>query len=78
MKPEEVIQLKKNEALNKIRKIYHPKTKNHYSPYTYEEGSYTEQREGWISEIIETLEKEIREFKATQRLKKVTRNTKTI
>ena len=48
----------KLEALNAIRKIYHPKTKNPYSNYP-EDGSYVEQREYWISIIIEKMEKEL-------------------
>ena len=62
MTKNEIIQQKKNEALNKIRKIYHPLHKNHYSNYS-EDGSYREQESYWIMEIIETLEKELEALK---------------
>lgn len=49
---------KKLTALNKIRKIYHPFSKFSYSNYK-EDGSYAEQRDYAVREIIETLEKEL-------------------
>lgn len=63
MSKNEVVQLKKNEALNKIRNICHPLTKNRYDEYSGE--SYSEQREYKIRYIIENLEKELRELKTT-------------
>jgi len=53
----QIIQQRKNEALNKIRKILHPLTKNVYDNYSGD--SYSEQREYKIRRIIETLEKEL-------------------
>ncbi len=61
MTKKEIIQQKKNEALNKIRKIFHPLTKNHYDQYSGE--SYAEQREYMTRYIIETLEKELEALK---------------
>jgi hypothetical protein len=58
MKPEEVRLQKKLTALNKIRKIYHPLTKNHYDRYSGD--SYREQESWWVLEIIEELEKELK------------------
>lgn len=49
----------KLEALNKIRKIYNPKTKNNYSQFLSEDGNYTEQRDDWVRRIIEDMEKEL-------------------
>lgn len=48
----------KAEALNAIRKIYHPKTKNPYSQWP-EDGSYADQRDFWVRSIIENMEKEL-------------------
>lgn len=50
----------KNEALNKLRKIYDPKRKNNYSEYFTEDGSHSEQRDYMVHEIIENLEKELK------------------
>ena len=52
---------KKATALNAIRKIYHPLTKNHYSQWTDE--SYAEQRDYWVCRLIEQLEKDLRDLK---------------
>ena len=62
MTKEEQIQQTKNEALNKIAKIYHPKYEFPYSSYG-EEGSYAEQREYRISSIIEAMNKKIETIK---------------
>ena len=59
MTKSEIKQQKKNEALNKIRKIYHPLNQKWYSNYQ-EDGSYAEQRDYEISQIIENLEKELK------------------
>lgn len=48
----------KNEALNSIAKIYNPKNKVSYSNYE-EDGSYSEQRDGMIEEIIKKMNKEL-------------------
>lgn len=61
MNTNEIIQQKKNEALNKIRKIFNPLVKNHYDNHSDE--SYSEQREYEIRYIIETLEKELKILK---------------
>lgn len=61
-------QLKKNEALNEIRKIFNPKYEFPYSepnPYTDfdDHPSSAEQREERISDIIKQLEKELKKLK---------------
>ena len=61
-------QFKKNEALNEIRKIYNPKYKFPYSqsdPYGDWDNlpSCAEQKEKRISNIIEQLEKDLKELK---------------
>ena len=61
MTKEQIIQQKKNEALNKIRKIYHPLAKNNYGHHS--EGSYGEQRNDWVGEIIKKLERDIKLLK---------------
>lgn len=61
MTNDEVRQQKKNEALNKIRKIYNPLYKVHYDDYSDE--SYSEQRDYKIESIIEDLEKELNKIK---------------
>lgn len=52
----------KSEALNKIRKIYHPKSRPTYSQFLTEDGNYTEQRDEWVRRIIEDMEKELKEL----------------
>jgi hypothetical protein len=59
MTKSEIKQQKKNEALNSIRKIYHPLNQKWYSNYP-EDGSYAEQRDFEIRQIIENLEKELK------------------
>ena len=49
----------KAEALNSIKKIYHPKSKLPYSDYFTEDGSYAEQRDSWVMRIIEKMEEEL-------------------
>lgn len=61
-------QHKKNEALNEIRKIFNPKYKFPYSqadPYGDWDDlpSCAEEREKRISNIIEQLEKDLKELK---------------
>ena len=61
-------QLKKNEALNEIRKIFNPKYKFPYSqadPYADWDDlpSCAEEREKRISYIIEQLERDLKELK---------------
>lgn len=62
MTNEENRQRIKNEALNKIRKLYNPKTKISYSQYQ-EDGSYCEQRDNMVARIIEDFEEELKKFK---------------
>ena len=62
MTKEENKQYIKATALNKIRKLYHPLTKNHYT-YHEGEGSMMEQMSYEAKKIIETLEKELIEIK---------------
>ena len=62
MTKEENKQRIKNEALNKIRDIYNPKTKNNYSVHLLEDGNYTEQRDEWVRRIIEDMEKELKKL----------------
>lgn len=54
----EEIQMKKNEALNKIRAIYSGKTQIQYDHFG-DCGSFSEERENRIRDIIEQLEKDI-------------------
>lgn len=56
MKNNELRQMLKNEALNKIRKLFDPKRKTNYSPYLTEDGSHSEQRDYMVFRIIEDLE----------------------
>lgn len=58
----EEIQMKKNEALNKIRGIYLGKNKIQYDHFG-DCGSYSEQLENRIRYIIEQLEKDITRIK---------------
>lgn len=54
-------QMIKNEALNKIRKLYNPKHKVSYSDYE-EDGTRAEQRDFIVREIIEKLEKDLNQL----------------
>lgn len=56
-----VRQQKKNEALNKIMKIYHPLYNFPYDQWSEESGS--EQRESEIRSIISELNKELETLK---------------
>jgi hypothetical protein len=67
MTPDEIMQQKKNEVLNNIRKIYHPKYKFHYDHYSGE--SYSEQRESHIRYMIDKLEEELNKIKNQKRAK---------
>lgn len=60
---DQIILQKKSEALNKVRKIYHPLTKNPYSNYLSSDGTYTEQRDEWVRDIMYNLEKDIKKLK---------------
>lgn len=72
MTPQEVKLQKKLTALNAIRKIYDPRNKNvGYSPYP-NDGSYSEQREEMVKEIIKNLEKELK-GKKSEKVEKVKR-----
>lgn len=51
----------KNEALNKIRKIFNPRVHLRWEPY--DERSFGEQREETIRYIIEAMEKELDSLK---------------
>jgi hypothetical protein len=62
MTREEVILQKKATTLNAIRKIYHPLSKVQYSSYR-EDGSYAEQRDYMVQEIMENLERELQTLK---------------
>ncbi len=61
MTKEQIIQQAKNRAMNKIRKIYHPKYK--YSYNQYDERSGAEQIEADIKLTIFELEHEIKNIK---------------
>ena len=61
MTKSEIRQQKKNEALNKIRKIYNPDIRFNYSNFPGD-GSYSDQRDFEIRTIIETLEKDLKEL----------------
>jgi hypothetical protein len=62
MTKEENKQYIKATALNKIRKLYHPLTKNHYTYYEGE-GSRMEQMSFDVEQIIEQLEKDLDKLK---------------
>ena len=62
MTHEENKQRIKNEALNKIRKLYHPKTKHNYTYYE-DEGSLMEQISFDVQHIIEQMEKQLSDLK---------------
>ena len=49
----------KNEALNKIRRLYDEHLKNSFYD-TFDECSFTEQRDYLISEILDCLEYELK------------------
>lgn len=53
---------KKATALNAIKKLYHPLYKHNYTYYEGE-GSFGEQRDSDVKQIIETLEKELNRLK---------------
>ena len=59
-------QILKNEAFNKIRKIYHPLYKFHYNSSWYDDetGSYSEQRENFIRNVISDMEYKIKQLKS--------------
>lgn len=58
MTREENRQRIKNEALNEIRKLYHPKTKHNYTYYEGE-GSLMEQISFDVQRILEEMEKQL-------------------
>lgn len=62
MTHEENKQRIKAEALNKIRKLFHPKTKHHYTYYEGE-GSKMEQMALEVENIIKEMEKQLSELK---------------
>ncbi len=68
MNKNQIIQQKKNEALNEIRKIYHPKYKYPYDQYDGRSGA--EQKEAGIRLIIFELEHEIKNIKKDFKSKK--------
>ncbi len=63
MTNEENIQRIKNEALNKIRKLYNPNTKHNYTYYDGE-GSMMEQISHDVEYIVSQLEKDIAKLKS--------------
>jgi len=63
MTSEENKQRIKNETLNKIRKLYHPKTKHNYTYYDGE-GSLMEQISFDVESIIREMERQISEIKS--------------
>ena len=58
MTQQEVKSLKKSTALNAIRKLYNPLYKHNYTYYPGE-GSFCEQRDAEVEQIIKNLEKEL-------------------
>jgi hypothetical protein len=67
MTQSEILIQTKLTALNKIRKIYHPLYKPKYtysSIYDEYEGSYKEQRDSEINQIIDNLESELKKLKS--------------
>lgn len=77
MTNQEIKSQKKATALNSIRKIYHPLTKNNYSNYP-DDGSYAEQRDSMVREIMEKLEKELKELKNKSLIKPVVKTEEEI
>ena len=67
MTHEEIVQQRKNQALNEIRKIYNPKYKFPYDDYYANEESRAEQREGEVKSIIERLEEDLKILKFKKR-----------
>lgn len=66
MTKEEIKQQKKATALNAIRKIYHIKSITKMidnASNSVEDYSYSEQRDSMVRDIIEKLEKELKELK---------------
>jgi hypothetical protein len=61
MKKHEIARMYKNEAFNKIRKIFHPLTQNSYDNYSGE--SYLEQDARRVSYILEEMEKRLKNLK---------------
>jgi N-methylhydantoinase B/oxoprolinase/acetone carboxylase alpha subunit len=62
MTKQELINYKKATALNKIRKLYNPKTKHNFTYYK-NEGSKMEQISFEVKHIIENLEIELNRIK---------------
>jgi uncharacterized FlaG/YvyC family protein len=58
MTKNDLVQLKKNEALNKIRKIFNPKIPFSYDQWSDESGIEQKGRE--VENIIERLENELK------------------
>ena len=69
MTKEQVIQQRKNEALNRITQIYHPLYKFSYNQY--DEDSYAEQREYEIKSIVEDLNRDIKKIKESFKVKEM-------
>lgn len=63
----QIIQQHRNEAINAIAKIYHPKNNFKYDQYSEESGA--EQRESEIRYIIETMNKKIEVVKQKEKEK---------
>jgi len=57
MTKNQIIQMYKNDAINNISKIYHPKYKFPYDPYSLESGA--EQINSAIEKIISNMNKKI-------------------
>lgn len=62
MTQQEVKQQKKSTALNAIRKLYDPLYKHNYTYYPGE-GTFSEQRDSEVEQIIKNLEKELSKIK---------------
>jgi len=65
MTKNQIIQQYKNEALNSIAKIYHPKYNFRYDEYSHLSGS--EQKEEEIRSIIQNMNKNIEEVKKKEK-----------
>lgn len=60
MTPDQVRQNKRNEALNKIRKVY----SNAMSYDPWDESSYAEQRDWQVTQIIQQLDRDLKSIKS--------------
>ena len=75
----EVVLMKKAEALNKIRKIYHPDFDGYekLDDFYYDDQGYTrlEQRDIMVKDIIYNLERDLKKLKTSERFERTKNNS---